>query len=85
LPRRESGRGVLATGGEEYERVKRILVKEYGWGGDGFREEEWRMDCERIWDERLGCGKDGDKVIPTTVEEWTPRTEHWSRYVCWQQ
>jgi hypothetical protein len=30
LPRREFGRGVLATGGEGYERVKRILIEEYG-------------------------------------------------------
>jgi hypothetical protein len=85
LPRREFGRGVLSTGGEEYERVKMILVGKYGWGGNGFREEEWRRDCERIWDKRLGCEKDGDAVVSTMVEEGIPRTGHWSRYVCWQQ
>jgi hypothetical protein len=85
LPRRESGRGVLSTGGKEYERAKRILIEEYGWGGNGFREEDWRRDCESGWAEGLGCGNDGDAVVSNTVEEGMPRTGHWSRYVCWQQ
>jgi hypothetical protein len=85
LPRKEFGRGVLSTGGEEYERVKGMLIGEYGWGGDGFREEEWRRDCERIWEEGLECGNDGDPVMSKTVEEGIPNTGHWSRYVCWQQ
>jgi hypothetical protein len=85
LPRREFGRGVLATGGKDYKRVKRILIDEYGWGGDGFREEQWRRDCERIWDEGLNCGNDGDQVLSTEVEEEIPNTGRWYSGVCRQQ
>jgi hypothetical protein len=84
LPRKEFGRGVLSTGGQEYERVKKILIDEYGWGGNEFRGQEWRRDCERIWEEGLECRSDGDAVVSNTVEEGT-NTGHWSRYMCWQQ
>jgi hypothetical protein len=47
LPTKEYGRAVLWTGGEGYERVKRILIEECGWSKE-FKEEEWRRDCERI-------------------------------------
>jgi hypothetical protein len=84
LPRREYGRGVLDTGGEGYERVKRILIEEYGWGSDGFKEEDWGRDCERVWEESSKCGNDGDPVLSTTVEE-PLKIGYWSRYGCWQQ
>jgi hypothetical protein len=84
LPRKEYGRGVLSTGGQGYEKVKRILIEEYRWGSDEFKEEEWRRDCERIWDEGVNCGNDSDPVLSPTAEE-TPNTGHRSRYGCWQQ
>jgi hypothetical protein len=74
----------LWTGGEGYERVKRILIEEYGWGKE-FKEEEWRRDCERIWHECENRGIDGDQMTSTTAEEVQPKAGYWSRYGCWQQ
>jgi hypothetical protein len=85
LPMKEYGRGVLSTGGEGYERVKKIWIEEYGWGSDGFKEEEWARNCERIWEESSKRGNDGDPVTSTMVEEEPLKTGYWSRYACWQQ
>jgi hypothetical protein len=54
LLRKGHGRNDLASGGNAYERAERVLVGEYGWGSDGFREEELERECQRIWDEGLG-------------------------------
>jgi hypothetical protein len=80
----ESGRAVLWTGGEGYERVKRILIEDYGWGSDEFEEEKWGRDCERIWDETSRHESVSNQMLSTTAEE-IPDTGHWSRYMCWQQ
>lgn len=34
--------------GAKYERLKKILIEEYGWPNE-FKQEAWEKDCERIW------------------------------------
>ncbi|KEQ87306.1 hypothetical protein M438DRAFT_166593 [Aureobasidium pullulans EXF-150] len=47
IPRKIHGMGVISTGGIEYERLKKILIEEYGWPND-FKQEAWEKDCERF-------------------------------------
>lgn len=90
-PRQQYGGGVIDTGGEQYEKLKKILIKEYRWGGDEFKKEEWKRDCKRVWLEiekswRNPWDKDkGDGSSATPAGQDTNNTGPWSKYMCWQQ
>lgn len=91
LPRQQHGGGVIDTGGEQYEKLKKILIEEYRWGGDEFKQEEWKRDCERVWLEiekswRSPWDKDdGDGLDATPAGQDANDTGSWSKYMCWQQ
>lgn len=30
--------------------VKKILIEQYGWGSENFRQEDWAADAEEVWE-----------------------------------
>ncbi|THW92277.1 hypothetical protein D6D18_06366 [Aureobasidium pullulans] len=48
IPRKIHGMGVISAGGIEHERLKTMLIEEYGWPNE-FKQEAWEKDCERVW------------------------------------
>ncbi|KAJ5634468.1 hypothetical protein N7528_002310 [Penicillium herquei] len=48
---------LVSPGSLEQIEIKRILIEDYGWGTEGFREEDWRREgeeiCDRICDEEI--------------------------------
>lgn len=91
LPRQQHGGGVIDTGGEQYEKLKKIMIEEYRWGGDEFKKEEWKKDCKGVWLEiekswKNPWDKDDDNdSIATPAGQDTNNMKLWSKYMCWQQ
>ncbi|KAJ5609075.1 hypothetical protein N7528_009642 [Penicillium herquei] len=56
FPTRSDFGYIVPAGTPEQTQVKRILIEDYGWGTEEFREEDWRREgeeiCNRISDEQ---------------------------------
>lgn len=67
----EDSESIHLSGWYEQVEVKRILINEFGWGTEEFREEDWRREgpeiCERIESEGIEREEERQRNAPAPI------------------